>query len=252
MWNRKDVKDYAKDFLRKHYWKAFIVCLIVAIVTGGAGTNSTVSNRGRYNNINVEYNSGKIPMEINNPIGNYFLSKVGISPFVFLGVGTIIIFGILFLVLFVTVGYALEVGRARFFLKGFKDDVDIGKLFSTFNTGEYFNVVKTMFIKNLYLIGWTLLFIIPGVIKSYEYRMVPYIVAEDPSLGADEAIQKSRDMTYGHKSDLFVLDLSFIGWNLLGMLLFGIGVLFVIPYVEATNAKVYNVISGNDTPPDLY
>lgn len=252
MWTREGVKTYAKEFLRKYYWKAFLVCLIVAIFTN-SGSKSRVSNqRNYYPSTNIEVKTIGIPMEFNNPLLNYTINKVGKSPVVFMRISTIITLAVMGLLIFITVGYALEVGRARFFLKGFKDDVSIGNLFSTFNTREYFNIIKAIFVRNLYTLLWFLLFIIPGIIKSYEYRMVPYIMAEDPSLGANEAIQKSRNMTYGHRTDLFVLDLSFIGWNLLGLLLFGIGGIFVYPYYEATNAKVYNVISGNDAPPDLY
>lgn len=94
---------------------------------------------------------------------------------------------------------------------------------------------------------WTLLLIIPGIVKSYEYRLVPYILSEEPYLPSDEVISKSRDMTDGHKWDMFVLDLSFLGWHLLGYLFFGIGSIFVHPYEQATYAKLYDTLSGSDS-----
>lgn len=76
--------------------------------------------------------------------------------------------------------------------------------------------------------------------------MVPYILAEEPELDPNEIITRSREITDGHKFDMFVLGLSFIGWRLLGLLFFGIGIIFVYPYEEATYAQLYNVLSGND------
>ena len=72
--------------------------------------------------------------------------------------------------------------------------------------------------------------------------MVPYILADNPNIGINKAIELSNDMTRGHKLDMFVLDLSFIGWYILGMIPFGLGVLFVNPYFNATNAELYLVL----------
>ena len=76
--------------------------------------------------------------------------------------------------------------------------------------------------------------------------MVPYLLTDNIDLTSNEAIEISRGLTNDHKLDMFVLDLSFLGWYLLGALLFGIGVFFVTPYYEATIARLYNVLSGND------
>jgi uncharacterized membrane protein len=105
--------------------------------------------------------------------------------------------------------------------------------------------MKTMFIKNLLVFLWTLLFIVPGIIKSYAYRMVPYLLAENPDLDYLEAIRLSEKMTLGHKFDIFILDLSFIGWYLLGLLACGVGIIFVRPYQDATNAELYLVLKNN-------
>ena len=89
---------------------------------------------------------------------------------------------------------------------------------------------------------WLFLFIVPGVIKAYEYSMIPYLLAENPNLSADEAFSLSKQMTTGQKMDLFVLDLSFLGWIILGAICCGIGLLFVQPYPEATKAEVYLIL----------
>lgn len=86
---------------------------------------------------------------------------------------------------------------------------------------------------------WLLLLIVPGFVKAYEYSMIPYLLAENPNLSASQAFSLSKQMTIGQKMDLFVLDLSFLGWIILGLICCGIGILFVLPYPEATRAEVY-------------
>lgn len=85
----------------------------------------------------------------------------------------------------------------------------------------------------------------------YEYSMVPYILSEESNLPPNEVIRKSREMTKGHKMDMFILDLSFFGWYLLGVLFFGIGGIFVNPYKEATIARLYNILSDNSEIDDM-
>jgi len=93
---------------------------------------------------------------------------------------------------------------------------------------------------------WSLLFVIPGIVKSYEYRMIPYILSENPSIQMSRAFELSREMTYGHKADIWVLDLSFILWNLLGAITCGLANIFYVnPYIAATNAELYGVLRGN-------
>ena len=251
MWSREGIKNLAKDFLRKHYWKAFLVCLITSIFIGGNGGSSSSSNTNRNNNIPIENSiireiGDNSFLESNNPIINSATRRFRSSPLRLIAMGVFPIMFLVFTILLVTVGFAMEVGRARFFLRGFEDDVRVSNLVSTFNSREYWKIVKTQFLRGFFNFLWYLLLIIPGIIKSYEYSMVPYILAEEPNLDSSEIITRSRDMTDGHKFDMFVLQLSFIGWNILGALLFGIGIIFVTPYKEATYAQLYNVLSGNE------
>ena len=81
--------------------------------------------------------------------------------------------------------------------------------------------------------------------------MVPYIISENPNLSPSEAISMSRSMTHGHKMNIFILDISFFLWDLLGIIFFGIGGIFVNPYKEATSARLYNILSGNDVDGDM-
>lgn len=251
MWSREGIKNSAKDFLREHYWKAFLVCLIASIFVGGNGGNSSSSNNNRNHNM---YNQNRIIREIedssflksDNIIINNVNIRLGKNPIALLYRGVTPIIFTLFIIILITVGFAMEVGRARFFLRGFEGDVRIGNLVSTFNSSEYWKIIKTQFLRGFFNFLWYLLLIIPGIIKSYEYMMVPYILAEEPNLDSSEIITRSREITDGHKFDIFVLQLSFIGWEILGSLFFGIGGIFVNPYREATYAQLYNVLSGND------
>jgi uncharacterized membrane protein len=114
-----------------------------------------------------------------------------------------------------------------------------------FNKNHYRGVVVTMLWRAWLNFLWFLLFIIPGIIMAYAYRMVPYILADNPNIGYRRAVQLSTQMTQGHKLHIFVLDLSFLGWLILGVLAFFVGVLFVLPYINAANAELYLVLRRN-------
>ena len=109
----------------------------------------------------------------------------------------------------------------------------------------YGNVVKTMLLTDVYVILWSLLFIIPGIIKGYAYMMVPYILAENPSLDANEAITISRRMMDGNKWKAFVFDLSFILWDIASVITLGVlGIFYVGPYKFASKAELYYAIKA--------
>ena len=90
---------------------------------------------------------------------------------------------------------------------------------------------------------WLLLFIIPGIVKIYEYRMIPYLLADNPDMSKQEAFRMSKAMMKGNKWRAFVLDLSFILWDILGVITLGIvSVLWVDPYKQQTDAALYNAL----------
>ena len=89
-----------------------------------------------------------------------------------------------------------------------------------------------------------LILLIPAIVKLYDYYLVEYIIAEDSSLSWREALDKSKKLMKGNRFSVFVLGLSFFGWQLLGLLAFGIGTLFVTPYILATDAQLYLELSG--------
>jgi uncharacterized membrane protein len=117
---------------------------------------------------------------------------------------------------------------------------EIKELFAHFD--KFWAAFKVSFLAGLYTFLWSLLLVIPGIVKSYSYAMSLYILAENPELSAREAIDRSKAMMDGHKMELFVLTLSFIGWALLGTLTMGILYIWLIPYFSATMANFYNSI----------
>lgn len=138
------------------------------------------------------------------------------------------------------VGNVVGTGMRGWFLRYSRgENASFGELFASFRI--YMPVVAANFLRGLYTFLWSLLLFIPGIVKSYAYSMTDYIIYENPNLSANQAITLSRELTRGAKWDLFVLDLSFIGWNLLSGLTFGLlGVLYVNPYYSTAHALVYD------------
>lgn len=134
-----------------------------------------------------------------------------------------------------------EVGIVRFFMRDIYGNTGLSNVLYSFNTIHYFSILKTMFLRELKIFLWSLLLIIPGIIKGYEYYFVPYILSENPDISSDTAFRFSREMTEGYKWELFIFDLSFFFWDLLSIITLGVAnVLWVIPYKQATKAQLYN------------
>ena len=117
-----------------------------------------------------------------------------------------------------------------------KEETGVQTLFAFYKNQK---VWALELLKNIYIILWTLLLIIPGIVKSYSYAMSEYILYDNPNIGADDAIKRSMEMMKGKKLKLFLLDLSFIGWFILAMLTFGIGLLLLVPYLYTARAAFY-------------
>ncbi len=107
---------------------------------------------------------------------------------------------------------------------------------------DFWAAFKVNFLVGLFTFLWSLLFVIPGIIKALSYSMSLYILAENKGKAALECIAESKKMTEGHKAELFVLGLSFIGWALLGSLTFGIAYIWILPYMQATYVNAYNLL----------
>lgn len=211
MWTRELLKTNAKTVLSRSYWRTFLVCLAASLLTGDVLSEITVN-----------------------------LDEQSLSGFAALLAGT----GALVLML-LALGWAvfganvITVGQKRYMMENRLGESPFDTLFSAFHGESYWNVVKGMLLTNVKIFLYSLLLVVPGIIKSYEYTFVPYLLAENPQMSPARAMELSGQMTDGEKWNIFVLDLSFIGWNLLGALALGLGGYFVTPYVEATRAELY-------------
>lgn len=128
---------------------------------------------------------------------------------------------------------------------------EVATVFKGFSA-DFGRIWLTFFLMGLYTALWSLLFIIPGIVKSYAYSMAPYILAENPDMTANEAITRSKEITMGHKGDLFVMDLSFIGWGLLMVITFGLVGIYAGPYIALTKVNAYHALKGNAPTAQVY
>ena len=119
---------------------------------------------------------------------------------------------------------------------------------------DFWSSFKVTFLVGLFTYLWSLLFVIPGIVKACSYSQAMYILAENPKMSAREAINRSKEMMEGHKMEYFVLNLSFIGWAILAPLTFGLLYIWLIPYMNATLTNFYNsvkpqvVVEGPEAP----
>lgn len=206
-WNRVVLKDRGREDFRRNYGACVLVSLIYALLAGIKITLSRDEGRGLIFDL-------------------FGLWTIGIAVMA-------AVFGVF-------VVAVLEVGSCRFYIENQDHKAPVEKLFFGFRCGYYGNIVWTMFVRNVFIFLWTLLLIIPGVIKAYEYRMVPYILAEQPDIRCSDALAISKEMMNGQKMDTFILDLSFIGWNLLCAITCGLtGIFWSQPYIDAVNGELY-------------
>ena len=212
MWTRACIKQEAKDVLSLCYWRSFLVSLIIAFAGGGSGGGPRWTS------------------ESGSPMTEEMARLI---------ITIIIIVVIVLSLLRVFVGYMLEVGGRKFYIQAATEDINLNYLGFVFKKDKYINVLKCMFLRSIYLILWTLLLIIPGIIKGYAYIFVPYILADNPNIEPNRAIELSNAMTEGHKLDMWILDLSFLGWAILAAIPFGLGIPFLMPYIDATYTQLY-------------
>ena len=131
-------------------------------------------------------------------------------------------------------------GYTVFFLNIIREKkIDWDSLFDGYKNGEWKRIGGTYLLYYIYVILWTLLLIIPGIIKALSYSMTPFILQDDPTISGNAAIEKSMRMMDGHKMDLFWLFLSFIGWIILSIMTFGIGFILLEPYINTSVAHFY-------------
>ena len=220
MWNRAELKMRGNMAFKKNYVSAVVVALLMGIF----GTVSGESSARRVSENSDIYS------------GNLF--NVGMITGLLAGIATVVI--LIVLVAKVFVGNLLKMGGYRFFILNQTAQPGIGTLLDGFRSGHYVNIVLTMFLRDLFTTLWSLLLVVPGIVKHYEYLMVPYIIAENPAMDYKEAFQISKQMMDGEKMEAFITDLSFLGWYLLSAVTCGLlAIFYVNPYVQASFAEMY-------------
>lgn len=224
MWNRTELKQRAKMAFKKNYWPAVVSSLVLGIAVAGvtafSGLHAGGETLSALSETSIRVSAGIGGTALLALLVNFFVMK------------------------------PLEVGARKYFLNLSNGEGDINDLLYGYNS-NYMNNALAMFLKDMIIALWSLLFIIPGVIKMYAYRMVPYIMAENPEMDGTQALKISEEMMNGHKWDAFVLDLTFLGWKLLSIFTLGIvGVFYVNPYVYTTDAELYKAIKNEYNGPD--
>lgn len=153
--------------------------------------------------------------------------------------GLIPVVGSLAATVIVTPAFALSV--VRIYLNVVKGNApELNDAFTGFD--DFWAAFKVTFLVGLFTFLWSLLFVIPGIIKGISYSMSMYVLAENKGKPALECIAESKKMTEGHKMELFVLALSFIGWAFVGAITFGIAYIWITPYMQATMTNAYNYL----------
>lgn len=276
MWTRRELKEKGKFAFKQNYWKAVLVAILFTLVAGGMGSaggssfGSGVSDGMQSANSVYEAESddvldgvddyyegedleddeatpeewmqGIVNGEIEDPakFSQTDIIAIAVAGVVMVVIGLIIV--ALVLVIDVFVANPLEVGIRRFFTQNLNQPAGVKEITYAFDK-NYKKIAKTMFYRDLYTFLWSLLFIIPGVVKAYEYRMIPYLLAENPEMSKEEAFAISKQMMSGQKWRTFVLDLSFFGWIILSGLTCGIlSIFYVNPYMFSTQAALYEAL----------
>lgn len=255
MWTRKELKQRAKEALQRNYWKIMLVAAFAAILGGGlSSSGSSASSRvsgvmAADMTIDEEKNENVAAVVTEDgivfPLENAREELGDTTVTVYMVMSAVIAIVIVLVILAIAFAFSMllynpfHVGVQRFMLKSVDDKAEVKEVLYAFDH-SYKNVVRTMFHKDIRVLLWSLLFVIPGIYKSYQYRMVSYILAEHPDTDYRQALQMSKDMMNGEKWHAFVLDLSFILWHMLGAITCGIVELFYVnPYIWLTDAALY-------------
>lgn len=180
----------------------------------------------------------------NNLFGNTWLMAlvVGLVYSVIIGAAGMTYAGIIILV------GPMGVGLASVFLSLARGDgeVRLERMFTDGFSQQFGRNLLLGFLRGLFTALWSMLFVVPGIVKHYAYSMSFYIAADHPEYTWNQCMDASKRMTAGHKGELFVLDLSFIGWFFVGALCLGVGSLWVTPYYNASWANYYDALRTLD------
>lgn len=260
-WTRKECKTRAKEALQRNYWKIVLVSFLALLFCGGYptarswGPKTDVQTPPETQTADASAASDtEVIVHMANPFtDNMEMSQTSIliPDKVKMAGTTILVLTMISAIAVLYIPQALlinpfQVGVDRFMIKSMDGRANVSEITYGFDH-SYKNVVKTMFHYDLRVFLWALLFIIPGFYKQYQYRMVPYILAEHPDMNYKEVLQRSAILMNGHKWNAFVLDLSFILWHLLGLITCGIvEIFYTSPYHNLTSAALYRKLIEMD------
>ncbi len=243
MWTRALLKQNAKTAFKRNYWGCVAVCTLVLLLSGAFFTGTGFSGGASVEQQNMNYDPAAVQAEVEKMLTMFqeLWNQYWMLIILALLVASIMAIGVS--VVFYNV---LQIGMNRYFLENREHKTSIGQLFYGFTNGKYGSNVWVMFLRTFYTWAWSLLFYIPGIIKSYSYMLVPYILAENPNLDSKRVIELSRKMMYGHKWEAFVLQWSFIGWMIASMFtpMGLLSILYVNPYMQATYAEFYSAVKA--------
>ena len=248
MWDRKDVKLKGKTNFKTNYWRSVLSALLISVLAGCSSAASRIGSAGSpgvEDTYDEEYNFDEATDTFSDAYNSIPDDEKGYFWAVMAGLVLIgLAIAVVFFLLKIFVFNPLQVGCYGFF----RDNAagqhpDLGVLKTGFTM--YGHTFVTLLLKDIFLLLWTLLLIFPGVIKAYSYRMVPFILRDNPELSATEVITRSRQLMNGHKWNVFVFDLSYIGWFLLGAITLGlVNVFWTEPYRQNANALIYRKLIG--------
>lgn len=238
MWTRSLLKTNAKRALSGRYWRCLALCLLISLLGIGFSGNGTM--------MQWNINTGWLNSALRGPVWHGNVSQADLLEWYLLSMplefwNALLIGALIGLVLgaaYVAFVYnPVLVGRNRYFMESRQAPSPFSTVTSVFGSG-YFHLVKVMFLVRLKILLGCLL-IVPGIYWAFCYHQVPYLLAENPYLSTGRAMQLSREMMRGEKWKTFVLHLSFLGWQILCALSFGIGYVFLEPYIQATFSELY-------------
>lgn len=254
MWDRKELKEKAKAAFKKNYWKCVLVSVIIALLFGAgsavtyrmSGGSSEVTVNGE--TVTAEQAVASIQQTLTQVAAQNNISTEELVE-TLLVVGTVLaavlaVVATVNTLLRIFVWDLFEIGGDRFYVVNTAEQATLHELLRGFSP-RYGRNVLSLFLRSLYIALWSMLLVIPGIVKSYSYRLIPYLLAENPDMSRKEAFLLSRQLMKGNKWRAFVLDLSFLGWDILSIFTFGLlQIFYVRPYRAAADAELYKALTA--------
>lgn len=225
----------ARESLSGNWFVAVIAGFIASLLGGvGAGSGSVSFDFSSEDLEGVDLEAILYDLGITKEMLTVFLAFIGVLAIV----------GFVYSIICLIIGSGVSVGYAKLNL----DIVDggsasVGTIFSMF--GRWKTALWARILVNIRVMLWSLLFVIPGIVASYSYAMVSFVLADHPEMTASEALAESKRIMKGNRWRLFCLNLSFIGWSFLCVFTLGIGYIWLLPYIQAANAAFYREVKSS-------